>query len=70
GLKDVDSHGSLRITLGCENTEEEMDYVINAITESVKILREMSPIWNSENKDWEDSECLCQSDEYCSLNNK
>lgn len=67
GLKDVDSHGSLRITLGCENTEEEIEYVINAITESVKILREMSPIWNSKTEDWKDNECSCHLDEYCTL---
>lgn len=70
GLEDVDSHGSLRITLGCENTEEEIDFVINAITESVNILREMSPIWNNENKKWEEDECSCKSNEYCSLHKK
>ncbi len=42
GLSPVESHGSLRITLGMSNTEEEVDYTCRAISDSVERLREMS----------------------------
>lgn len=45
GLKEVESHGSLRISLGHENTEEDINYTINAIKEVVAKLRKMSPLW-------------------------
>jgi cysteine desulfurase len=45
GLKEVDAHGSLRISLGNENTEEDIDYAINAIKEVVERLRSISPLW-------------------------
>ena len=45
GLKQQDAHGSLRISLGRENTEEDIDYAITAITEVVEQLRKMSPLW-------------------------
>lgn len=45
GLKEVEAHGSLRISLGKENTEEEIDYTVQAINEVVSKLREMSPLW-------------------------
>lgn len=45
GLKEVDAHGSLRLSLGKENTEEEIDYVIESIKEVVERLRSISPLW-------------------------
>lgn len=39
------AHGSLRLTLSEENTEEEIDYIIAAVTEVVDYLRKMSPVW-------------------------
>ena len=39
------AHGSLRLTLSEENTEEEIDYMIKEITEVVGYLRELSPVW-------------------------
>ncbi|MGB9979163.1 cysteine desulfurase NifS [Methanobacterium sp.] len=45
GLEHVDAHGSLRLTLGKENTEEEVDYVITAVKEVVETLRKLSPLW-------------------------
>lgn len=45
GLNEVDSHGSLRLTLGRENTEEEIDYVLEVLPEVVERLREISPLW-------------------------
>ncbi|WP_048186577.1 cysteine desulfurase NifS [Methanobacterium lacus] len=45
GLKEVEAHGSLRISLGHENTEEDIEYAIKAIKEVVEQLRQMSPLW-------------------------
>ena len=39
------AHGSLRLSLSEENTEEEIDYTINAVKEVVEYLRSISPIW-------------------------
>ncbi len=39
--------GSLRLTLGDENTEEDIDYMLAVIPECVARLREMSPLWKS-----------------------
>ena len=39
------AHGSLRLTLGEDATEEEVDYIIQAVTEVVTYLRNMSPFW-------------------------
>jgi cysteine desulfurase len=47
GLKEVEAHGSLRLTLGRENTEEDVDYTIKTIKEVVDTLRKMSPLWCS-----------------------
>ncbi|HHH80336.1 MAG TPA: cysteine desulfurase, partial [Thermoplasmatales archaeon] len=47
GLDPVEAHGSLRLTLGRENTEEEIDYVIEVLPEVVDRLRKISPLWKS-----------------------
>jgi len=39
------AHGSLRLTLCGENTEEEVDYIVRSVTEVVETLRRMSPVW-------------------------
>lgn len=39
------AHGSLRLTLSEENTEEEIEYIIKSVKEVVEYLRGMSPIW-------------------------
>lgn len=39
------AHGSLRLSLGEDTTEEDIDYVISAVTEVVTYLRNMSPFW-------------------------
>lgn len=39
------AHGSLRLSLSDENTEEEVDYMIKAIQEVVSYLRSISPVW-------------------------
>lgn len=45
GLPHEIAHGSLRLTLGDENTKEEMDYVADKIKETVEKLRSMSPLY-------------------------
>ena len=39
------AHGSLRLTLSHETTEEEVDYMIDAVTQVVEYLRGISPVW-------------------------
>ena len=39
------AHGSLRLTLSEENTQEEVDYIIEETTKVVKYLRALSPVW-------------------------
>lgn len=39
------AHGSLRLSLSEENTEEEIEYTIKSVKEVVGYLRSMSPIW-------------------------
>ncbi len=39
------AHGSLRLTLNEDNTEEEVRYMIEKIPETVNYLRGMSPVW-------------------------
>lgn len=39
------AHGSLRLTLSEENTQEEVDYIIKETTKVVKYLRDLSPVW-------------------------
>lgn len=41
------AHGSLRISLSEENTEEEVDYMIRAVKEVVSYLRGISPVWRA-----------------------
>jgi len=39
------AHGSLRLSLSESITEEEIDYLIQAVTEVITYLRNMSPFW-------------------------
>ena len=39
------AHGSLRLSLSEENTEEEIDYTIKCVEDVVEYLRSISPIW-------------------------
>ena len=39
------AHGSLRLTLSADNTMEQMDTIVAAVTDVVDYLRNMSPLW-------------------------
>lgn len=43
------AHGSLRLSFGKYNTEEDIDYILSVLPEIVKTLRLMSPVWDDEN---------------------
>jgi len=44
GLKHEEAHGSLLFTMGKQNTEADVDYVVNALPDIVKRLRSISPL--------------------------
>jgi cysteine desulfurase len=46
GLDPVKAHGSLRMSLGRENTAEEIERVSKVLPQIVNRLRVMSPLWN------------------------
>lgn len=46
GLKDELAHSSIRFAIGRFTTEEEVDYTVNLVRESIKQLRELSPLWD------------------------
>lgn len=48
GLNPVEAHGSLRLTLGRDNTEEEIDRVLEILPPIVDRLRKLSPLWGKE----------------------
>lgn len=49
GLPPEIAQGSLRLTLGDENSEEDIDYVLEVLPETVKKLRAISPFYKPEN---------------------
>lgn len=48
GLPHEIAHGSLRLSIGEQNTEEEIDYVLSVLPGIVNILRQMSPLYPGE----------------------
>ncbi|KAG7879163.1 hypothetical protein KL907_003573 [Ogataea polymorpha] len=50
GADDALAHSSIRFGIGRFTTEAEVDYVIQALTERVKFLRELSPLWEMVNE--------------------
>ncbi len=50
GLPHEIAHGSLRLSLSEDNTEEEIDYIIKSAKEVVSYLRDISPVWEDNMK--------------------
>lgn len=46
GLDHATAHGSLRFSLGRQNTEEDIDYVLEQLPKIVERLRSMSPLYD------------------------
>ena len=51
GLPHEVAHGSLRLSINDETTEEDVDYILSVIPNVVKRLRAMSPLWERIRKD-------------------
>ncbi len=45
GVEPVDSQGSIRFSLGRDNTKEDMDYCLKVLPPIIKRLRDMSPLY-------------------------
>jgi cysteine desulfurase len=45
GLKHEVAHGSLRLSIEEDTTDEDIDYILEVIPKVVKHLRDMSPVW-------------------------
>jgi cysteine desulfurase len=45
GLSGDEARGSIRFSLGKQNTAEEVEYALAQIPEVVAKLRELSPVW-------------------------
>ena len=46
GLNPDKAHGSIRLSLGRDNTEQDVKYVCKVVPEVVENLRKLSPLWN------------------------
>ena len=51
GMPHEIAHGSLRLTLSDENTEEDVDYILEVLPPIVERLRSMSPLWERSQKE-------------------
>lgn len=45
GIPHEVAHGSLRLSIDETNTEEQIDYILEAVPQVVEYLRKMSPVW-------------------------
>jgi cysteine desulfurase len=45
GLPHEIAHGSLRLSLGDENTMEDVEYILEILPPIIERLRSMSPVW-------------------------
>lgn len=50
GLPHEIAHGSLRLSIGDGNTEEDVDYILSVLPGIVERLRSMSPVWEKMQK--------------------
>jgi len=49
GVSPEEAHGSLVLSLGKDNSEQDVDYVLEKLPPIVSRLREMSPLWKKKN---------------------
>ncbi len=47
GLPHEVAHGSLRLSITEENTEEQIDHILNVVPKVVAYLRDISPVWEA-----------------------
>ena len=47
GLPHEVAHGSLRLSITEENTEEQIDHILNVVPKIVSYLRDISPVWEA-----------------------
>lgn len=50
GLPHEIAHGSLRLSVGDETTEEDVDYVVEVLPPIIQRLRDMSPLYEGVEK--------------------
>jgi len=51
GLKHEVAHGSLRLSISDETTDEDIDYILEVVPKVVERLRSMSPLWERISKE-------------------
>lgn len=51
GLPHEIAHGSMRLSFSDDNTEEDIDYILDVVPKIVDYLRAMSPLWEKIKKD-------------------
>ncbi len=51
GLTHEVAHGSVRLTLGDDTTEEDIDYVLEVLPEITRKLRDMSPLYHADKEE-------------------
>jgi cysteine desulfurase len=45
GVPHEKAHGSLRLSISHDTTDDDIDYIIEKVPEIVNKLRDMSPLW-------------------------
>ena len=48
GVPHEKAHGSIRLSLSHDNTEDDVNYILQTLPPIVERLRAMSPIWDSQ----------------------
>jgi len=61
GLRPEEAHGSLRISMGKDNTDEDVDYLLETLPKVVENLRAMSPY--NENNPMKTDEAWCSKED-------
>jgi len=52
GIKPALSHGSLRLSIGKDNSIEDVEYIVQSIKEVVEYLRSISPLWDNKTDEY------------------